>query len=388
MMRQPLTKENSFAIIGIEAGDKDLTEKRKKRRIPIMKKMTMLFCVLLVAALLFILPAPETEAAGHYHNGNTGNEYTAWTSTTSLPTTSGRYYLANDVKLTERWEAPSGKTWLCLNGHTIQQNGYAKSVIKVGAEATLYIEDCSKPQTGKITGGGDLAGVVVGGVFELIGGSISGNSANYGGILVQSGGRCALYGGEVSENTASGSGGGICVQGSGANLQINGENVWIHHNSASYGGGVAAASSGASVNFVNGTISDNSTSGNGGAGIYISDNCSLYMQGGTISGNGAINGYGGGIFLRGRARIMGGSIEGNIADGKGGGIYSIQGDLQITGGAISANEAEEGGGLYSYGSVTFENSRIEEMVSRNMPMSSSIRLMSSMMTSQGRPSRS
>ena len=65
-----------------------------------MKKTTILFAVLLLAILALCIPAPDAEAAGHYHNGNTAVEYTAWTDTASLPATEGRYCLTKDVKLT------------------------------------------------------------------------------------------------------------------------------------------------------------------------------------------------------------------------------------------------------------------------------------------------
>ncbi len=49
--------------------------------------------------------------------------FTAWTSNNSLPTTSGSYYLTDDVTLSNTWEVGENITiTLCLNGHGITAN--------------------------------------------------------------------------------------------------------------------------------------------------------------------------------------------------------------------------------------------------------------------------
>ena len=68
---------------------------------------------------------PCTHGVGDSHDA-------AWTGTTTLPATAGKYYLTDNVTLTEPWSAPEGTTDLCLNGFTItwDSNIMSKDVYK------------------------------------------------------------------------------------------------------------------------------------------------------------------------------------------------------------------------------------------------------------------
>jgi hypothetical protein len=67
---------------------------------------------------------------------------------------------------------------------------------------------------GEISGNSDSGVFVYYGIFEMSGGTISGNTATYngGGVYVSSG-RFEMSGGEISGNTASSWGGGVYVEG-------------------------------------------------------------------------------------------------------------------------------------------------------------------------------
>ena len=133
----------------------------------------------------------------------------------------GCYYLTDDVTLSGRnvWASPSD-TFLCLNGHTIT-GAAGKSTIDVGSGVSFTLTDCKG--SGKITHENSDAvgcGVNVIGSFTMYGGSITGNSVSGsgGGVYVsaQDGtqqGRFAMYGGSITGNNASsfGSGGGVYV---------------------------------------------------------------------------------------------------------------------------------------------------------------------------------
>ena len=210
--------------------------------------------------------------AAHVHDDIT---FTAWTATDSMPTAAGNYYLANDVTISNTWNVPSGTTNLCLNGHAIKASG-SHGMISVGTGITLNLYDEGEGEHkytinnglavvndnatgdavktftgGYITGGyveGQGAAVLVssGGIFHMYGGTLIGNKAYGGGasfggaVSVQAGhfemhdgkiiGNYSMYGavdtrdggdgfimrgGEISYNTATYQGGGVCMGGGG-----------------------------------------------------------------------------------------------------------------------------------------------------------------------------
>ena len=131
--------------------------------------------------------------------------FTPWTETTSLPKTSGEYYLTKDVTLESTWSIQGTAEnkvaiVLCLNGHSIQKNTSSSTdVIRINEHATLALCDCngSGKNNGIITGGTNASGVNITdmGAFAMYGGSISGN-----GIGVNNGQRFYMYGGSITGN--------------------------------------------------------------------------------------------------------------------------------------------------------------------------------------------
>ena len=97
--------------------------------------------------------------------------------TATLPTTPGNYYLTTDVTLDGvYWEAPSGMTRICLNGHTINTNdGYL--LADVGETLEIYEHD---GQSGSITSSNAYALTInEGGMIALHGGTIQGKGGGY-----------------------------------------------------------------------------------------------------------------------------------------------------------------------------------------------------------------
>ena len=186
-------------------------------------------------------------------------------------------------------------------------------------------------------------------------GTISGNTAGYGGG-VYTGGDFTMNNGTISDNTAtSGSGGGVYARGS-----FTMEDGKITDNTAKTesgtGGGVCAEGS---FTMKNGEISGNTAEGsysNGsnvsgaGGGVYTAG--AFEMSGGTISGNKApygagttfSSGNGGGVFVGGNSFTMtGGTISNNMAASNGGGVCVNRGQsygtysFTMTGGTITGN---------------------------------------------------
>ena len=310
--------------------------------------------------------SPSSEGAG-FQVAHTHNDiiFTVWTSNDSLPTAAGSYYLANDVTLGSLWNVPEGTTNLCLNGHAIKASG-SHGMISVGTGITLNLYDEGEGEHkytinnglavvndnatgeavktftgGYITGGyveGQGAAVLVssGGIFHMYGGTLIGNKA-YGGwasfggaVSVQAGhfemhdgkiiGNYSMYGavdtrgggdgfimrgGEISYNTATYQGGGVCMGGSGI-ATISGGKI-TNNNALGYGeghseaGGIVFRSGASKLNISGNPIIKDNAKGD----VYLWSGKKLTITGeigqeasigitiGSASGN---SGYASGVF--------------------------------------------------------------------------------------------
>ncbi len=127
------------------------------------------------------------------HDTHTIVEWTEWNSTDSLPTTSGNYYLKNDITLATEQIINSGIN-ICLNGKTIKSNT-SDYAITVKKNATLTITDCI--DNGKLECSIENYGSfslyncnIIGGIFKgdienngtIIGGTFYGNVTGNGTI--------------------------------------------------------------------------------------------------------------------------------------------------------------------------------------------------------------
>jgi predicted outer membrane repeat protein len=235
---------------------------------------------------------------------------------------------------------------------------------------TLDIEDCKiNSNTADSHGGGIY---VENCQLNMAGSEVSSNQATAvhasgGGIYL--GDYSAFTMGEevtISDNTASNEGGGICVSGSTYSADLNMLGGTVSGNSAKLGGGISTTGSGDFV-VSGGKISGNSASENGG-GIYISYSYTRDVEKSIancdISGNTAAS-YGGGIFIEGDSFISvilsGDSIRRNTAM-DGGGVYvdslkdlSLSGQLFLNGNTISGR----GPNLYLHSAQAMSVSGLE-----------------------------
>ena len=185
--------------------------------------------------------------------------------------------------------------------------------------------------------------VEAGCTLNLEGGMIT-TAANLGddGHVIFSRGAVNISGGYVTNGNGGGWGGGLCVTGTNAKLEMT--------------NGVIAANKAAS-----------------GGGIYADNGAKLKFLGGVISGNATYkeryndvdhpnNGYGGGVFTKNAdveivdpANITNNRVDSYITEKfnlgllGGGGIASVDGGtLNMTGGSVTANYSNEaGGGIYA-----------------------------------------
>ncbi len=171
-----------------------------------------------------------------------------------------------------------------------------------------------------------------------------------GGIYVESG-QLLLSGSQVLSNTANFDGGGIYVGQSTARLTMTANSI-VASNSANgpefWNGGGGLYIQYGSATLLDGEIRDNTAIRSGG-GIFIDEPTAVFTQtgGSRITHNTAT--HGGGIFVDyGRAALIAGEIVSNTASVAGGGGYTYSGIVTLDGSAVTANHADVGGGLFAY----------------------------------------
>lgn len=192
-----------------------------------------------------------------------------------------------------------------------------------------------------------VVNVEAGGILNLKGGMITtaANLSNDGHVIFSQG-TVKIEGGYVTNGNGGGWGGGLCITGANASLEMTGGAV--AGNKAAAGGGVFA-DNGATLNLAGGIISGNAT-------------YDKAINNGENTGDG---GYGGGVYTKGAKVTISGSacitnnrVDARITDidnlgnngllGGGGIACTHDGTLNLTGGFVTANYSyEAGGGVYA-----------------------------------------
>lgn len=222
------------------------------------------------------------------------------------------------------------------NGFGTRETTYQHTVANFGA-----IVACKKGYVNQVISVED------GGTLNLQGGMITTPRAlGNDGHVIFSQGAVNISGGYVTNGNGGGWGGGLCITGANASLEMTGGVV--AGNKAAAGGGVFA-DNGATLNLAGGIISGNAT-------------YDKAINNGENTGDG---GYGGGVYTKGAKVTISGSacitnnrVDAHITDTKnlgnngllgGGGIACTHdGTLNLTGGFVTANYSyEAGGGVYA-----------------------------------------
>ena len=209
---------------------------------------------------------------------------------------------------------------LTLSGSlTLDGMGEARSAALVRTSGTVTIGSGVTITGGNNSAAGGGVNVAKGSLVIASGGSVTGNiAANGGGIAATGGGNCSVVvAGNVTDNTASGSGGGIYANGY--------------------------------VNVDGGYVTDNAAGGSGG-GLYLYGGAVTSFRGAGVTGNTA-GGSGGGVYADGKTDFSGNAtmITGNVA-ASGGGMYVASSSqsraVTLTLARLSGNSAEKGSQLY------------------------------------------
>ena len=280
-----------------------------------------------------------------------GNYYLGNSITLDYP-----IYIASNLILSGASVPTSNDVKLCLNGHTITANRDFSAIVCSSAlsKTTFTLTDCQqKAGTITHTAGKTGSGVLLyslgiksngnGTRFNMYGGSITDNTAEYGGGVNIEGARGVggifnLYGGVISGNKAIGAGGGVSTIGQySAFTMYDGE---ITKNTAGTdGGGVSAGNANLIMN--GGSITENTAATGGGVSVGSHGSTDFTMNGGKIKNNMAST-NGGGVYMVGKLRsytfTLNGTpdISGNTKDGVANNVYLSNGAV-ITVGTLDAN---------------------------------------------------
>ena len=189
-------------------------------------------------------------------------------------------------------------------------------------------------------------GVYVGkdAMFNMHGGAVCYNVAETdvaGGIRHDAGGG-NYTGGEVYGNTCARSGGGIVV--GGTNNKVTMKNLKIYENFAKIGGGLVHQSNGAVLEMEDCEIYNNTVSQDA-AGVYVATYCYYFANNCHIHDNVA-PGNGGGVYSWATSNVYLTDclIENNEAKAQGGGVWTRGDGFYITGCTIRNNTASGHGG--------------------------------------------
>ena len=273
-----------------------------------------------------------------------------WTPATALPTTTGNYYLTQDV-VVESTPTTSVAARLDLAGYEVSRVA-AGRVWTIKANVTITDTGRVDPEgvahTGKISA--DSVNADKGPVSTLQGGVIwvgDGTVNLYGGVLDATNykyssneklGGTAIY---VSASKTFNQFGGEILGGIGGTYCFGGA-VSIKGNYNMYGGKI-----------VGGSITGTGLTNNGGGAVGVYKGATFTMHGGTITG-GEAAAYGGAVCVKGTFNMQGGIVGGdNLADdgetfvqegGKaktGGGNFAVYDDTAVL--TIGANATVAGG---------------------------------------------
>lgn len=235
-------------------------------------------------------------------------------------------------------------------------------------QSLTYYETTSTPNEDKLGTTETTTKHVVSGFGAIVAASDGGSVKRV--ISVADGSTLNLNGGMITTPRTLGNDGHVILSQGAVN--ISGGYV-TNGNGGGWGGGLCITGANASLEMTSGVIAGNKAAS--GGGIFANNRAVLNLSGGVISGNATYDngisdgynvragGYGGGVYSQGAfvtisdsANITNNRAEARLANKElynkgllgGGGIASHGGTLSMTGGSVTANYSyEAGGGIYA-----------------------------------------
>ncbi len=288
-----------------------------------------------------------------------------WTATGGTISTSGNYYLADNLTATSNITIDSGAdVTLCLNGKTLDMGSYY-----IENNGTLTILDCAETE-GKITSSGaytiynryfapkttgsDYAVLnITGGTIESTGtGMETTGIYNNGGTVYVTGGEIVSSGTYTSASAIKNAG---TVEMSGGTITSVRRGIYNYDENATFtlkGGSVTTSGSYAVYNYGEFVMEDGlvKTTNTGGYGIYnVNELAKATVKGGEVNSEYY------GILCNGKVTVSGGTVKGNY------GIYNypnctveISDDAEI----IGASTDDDDYAIYNRGILTVSGGKV------------------------------
>jgi len=339
---------------------------------------------LMTTLMVVILVTQPARAAGPWYVATTGSDSNSCLSSAApCATINGAIGKASSgdtiYVATGTYTASAGSEVVLINKDITLSGGWNGGFTTQSGMATI---DGEGARRGMTVNGGIIATIDR---FTIQ----NGNFVGYGGGIYNAGTSLAVNNSSITNNTATGDGGGNSY---GGGINTSGtmtlSNSTVSGNTASAGGGIYNSNYNASgfhnpgVLTLDGDIIVNNTATVGG-GIYnvvdgsmilnystLSNNmarvgggiynggASMTINNSIVSGNSAVNGWGGGIYQTGfmTLTLNNTTISSNTAGIGGGGIASTVGALILNSSTVTSNSVTNGGGGGVYGGVTLQDS--------------------------------
>ena len=288
------------------------------------------------------------------------------TSATALPTTTGNYYLTQDVNTTKGYVvSASNDVKLDFNGHNITFNVPSSAtsgfrLYRSDNNSRMTLTDTTDapgtmktimPAAGTKYTGKQIGELAPGSAEEQAEAERLWAQADYGALLWARGGEINILAGNFDGSNVTGT------------REQGGMVIYVAGSTSTDATTGTGTTYGATMNIYGGTILGGNigTSGN----VAVKSGGVLNMYGGTIVGGKANKG--GAMYVEGTANIYGGTIRGGssatptgtAADG--GNIYiSMAGVLNVKGGTITGGKADIGGNIFAYGTLNVTGGVIEK----------------------------
>jgi len=252
--------------------------------------------------------ADSAQGVGN-HTSCQSESWTPWTSTTSLPQTSGKYYLVDDVTVASSTTlATDAKVFICLNGNTIlaedrvyRLNGaasisicdhkvdgaYKGQIVTKGFDPAIFDSDTSgaNSEGGIFLMWGNESSInIYGGILRMATEAEGGTSVKNGGLL-SGGGTVRIYDGVLRDGRARDGGGNISLYNHAGHGYFYMYGGTVSGGSSNYGGNIAVRRNITAI-FEGGTVTGGKTTSSAG-GVYVSGS---YFKELRISGNTVITG--------------------------------------------------------------------------------------------------
>lgn len=231
-----------------------------------------------------------------------------------------------------------------ISGNSAMQGGAAFVVSGQYGSGNFVMENGDVSQN-SATGDGGAIYIQGDSYFTIRNGTISNNSSalDGGAVYIKDSGSFTMDDGKLDENESGGEGGAVYIKGNGNFIMNDGS---LEENTANTTGGAVYMLGAGSFTMKKGYLKNNTANNFAGA-VSIDGGGSFEMFDGTISGNKTLTNSGGAVRVQGGGSFImhNGTISGNVAKASAGAIRMTNGNFTMYNGLIENNSCSDSGGF-------------------------------------------